>query len=189
MIDARKTEGLDERLLNLSVFTELDTVQDAGFGHLEFRIEIINGNNVDIGIKHPFDFISYMLLDKDGYPIETPPSGSRLKRSERLWEDLAPIYEKFTIVEITENDKEKNIKEELLKKIINIGPNSTYTITLQVNKIIDGSKDTPGNIIKIPPGSYKISIIFVLVIQLPDDRFDRRLLKLKQVPVCLGHFF
>ena len=185
MVDARKTEELDERLLNISVFTELDTVQNASFGHIEFNLEIVNGNSVDIGIKHPFDFISYMLLDEEGYPIKTPPSGSRLKRHERLWEDLDPIYRKFTVVKITENDKEKCIKEELLKKIINIGPNSKYKITLQVKKIIDDSKDTLGNIIKIPPGQYKISIIFVLAILLPDNGFDRRLLKLKQIPVNL----
>jgi hypothetical protein len=186
LADIKGLEGVDKRLLGLTVYAQAEPVQNASAGYIEFTLEIANEGNNQLEILNPIDFIQYMILNELGFPIKTPPVAPRLLIDEREWGNLDLVYQKFAVVSITEDGLERDISGEILKKVISIGPDSSYAIILQINRIIDESRSAPDNITSIPPGQYKMVLTFSLATP-GGSQEGGRLLKSEEIPVELTY--
>jgi hypothetical protein len=150
LADIKDLESADQQLLNLAVYAQAEPVQNAGAGYIEFVLEIVNEGTSQIEILNPIDFIQYMILNEQGFPIKTPPVAPRLLIDEGEWGNLDLINRKFVVVSVTEDGLERDTRGEILKKVISIGPDSSYAIALRINRIIDESRSAPDNVTSIP---------------------------------------
>lgn len=181
LTDVQRRDAVGEALSDLTVHAVIAPVQDARSGGIALVLEYLNQGRRDVELFNPIDHIQYMILDDAGYPVNTPPYAPRLLIHTKEKSDLR-LEDKFLIVSIRENDRDKDVQEEVLKETIIMASGARYDVTVRIQKIIDArSPDTP---INIPPGAYTIVLTCTLVKPAGENN-EIRLLQSDKIPIEL----
>ena len=184
LADVKVAKPISEPLAEVSVHLLLNSVQDARLGGIEFTLEYLNGGQKNIELFNPIDHVQYMLVDAEGYPIPSAPYVPRLLiQSDN--DPQALLENKFLIVAIRENGKEKPINSELRNERINMVAGGRYEVTLRIQKIVGSG--SPGALIALPPATYKLVLTCSLVTPAESINGDNpfRLLQSVEIPVEL----
>lgn len=165
-------ETVPSPLDHLTVDLHYEPQQPASLGAITFTLAIKNKSKQSLTLHNPYDLVTYILTNAEGWPINLPAPASRLKINRQ-----GPFVNRkgnyLKVSGVTVDQAQQDIDVEVAKEVIIVGAGSTYAYELQIDKIAaPQGQDSPQN---ITSGKYGLAFILPLILPATDPQFSRTL--------------
>lgn len=156
--------GLITSLSGITATVEADRMQAITSGGITVDFEVTNHGHKIVSLLNPYDLITPMVLNKEGWPVTLPQPPSKLEINTPVqYHARMP----FAVVRISQDGVEV-AEKEWEKEKIQIAPGGHYRITLQFREILADPNTSPAPAsppkkIPISPGQYRIRFSVLLI--------------------------
>lgn len=143
-------------LAQVSAVLDTDNVQRLSSGGIHFVVELFNNGDQAVTVKNPLDFLTYLLLDQDGTPLQLPPRGVRfLIKTYRPLETQA-----FRVVGLELNGESVTERNQS-KEIVTLPGGAVYRMSLVIEKVRASASDSAA--VPITADEYVLTVVLGLV--------------------------
>ena len=129
-------------LFDLHTIVEADKVQSQKVGGINLTVTTTNTGDQAIALTNPLDFLSVFLRDKNGWPIELPPSYSRFLIDGTKEADSDRFRLSFEVKQVTLNNH-KFTPQEVEQHFFLLPPRALLQIALCIDKVVTSTRQVP----------------------------------------------
>ena len=157
----------------LSVFVDYVASQPAESGGIEFSLIFDNASSDDIELLNPYDLITYTLTDEAGWPVSLDAPASRIVANSPS-PFVSQKGEYLKVIEIVSGKSKREIDEEVKAERTIIPHNSSYTYTLQIDKMMPHSEDGKSkDKTSLTKGKYGLTLTLPLISFVANKEYSR----------------
>jgi hypothetical protein len=168
----------------LVVTLDCQDEQTIAAGGLRFTLEIASQSNDVIRLHNPYDLVTYLLTDSEGWPVslQRPPSRMDLHPDasiQHLRERYLPVVEIRT-------DRMLTLAEEIERDEIELAPRAAYACVYRIRERLTAPSGAvrQQERIAMTPGTYRLVVTQPLIAS--GGISASRLLQSPPIPITLG---
>jgi hypothetical protein len=167
---------------HVAVELQVEPRQPAKLGALSFTLALKNNTKQALRVHNPYDLVTYILTNAEGWPISLPAPASRLKILRQ-----GPFINRKTaylaVTGINRAGVRQDIDEEIAREVITIEAGSTYAYDLRIDKV--AAPAGPTGPATLTAGDYGLAFILPLLLAGKSTEFSRTL-GTDTIPVTLS---